>query len=160
MKGARKGRTDAGAVELADDPLLILRRRALRRCKDEVTGPPQRNRLIRQAERRHDLADVVRQELLRQVRKLLLLRTVVRVDRPGAADRRDAALLRLLVDDPDELRPDQVVAELASDFRLSGKLVAVLQRGKQELFSQASAGFSRVLRRGAPARPVLSKNKS
>merc|ERR550514_556655 len=130
IRGQALRDTDAGAVELADDPLLFRRRRALRRCKDEVTGPPQRNRLIRQAERRHDLVDVVRQELRRQVRELRLLRTVVRVDRPGAADRRDAALLRLLVDDPDKLRPDHVIPELALNDARAEALVHDLPAGR------------------------------
>merc|ERR1719478_522023 len=121
---------DARAVELADDPLLLLRRRALRRCEDEVTGPPERNRLIRQAECGHDLVDVVRQELRRQVRELRFLRTVVRVDRPGAADRRDATLLRLLVDDPDKLRPDHVVPELTLDDARAEALVHDLPAGR------------------------------
>ena len=47
--------TDAGAVELADDPLLLLRGRALRGREDEVPGPPERDRLLVKAERGHHL---------------------------------------------------------------------------------------------------------
>merc|ERR1719443_2424072 len=96
---------------------------------NEVTGPPERDRLVRQAERGHDLVDVVREELLRQVRELGLVRTVVGVDRARAADRGDAALLRLLVDDPDELRPDHVVAELTLHDARAEALVHELSAG-------------------------------
>merc|ERR1719379_100563 len=122
--------TDARAVELADDPLLFSRRRALRRREDKVTRPPQRNRLVRQAERGHDLVDVVRQELLRQVLEQRLVRPVVRVDRPGATNGRDAALLRLLVDDAHQLGPDHVVAELALHDARAEALVHELAAGR------------------------------
>merc|ERR1719159_2222497 len=122
--------TDARAVELADDPLLFSRRRALRRREDKVTRPPQRNRLVRQAERGHDLVDVVRQELLRQVLEQRLVRPVVRVDRPGATDGRDAALLRLLVDDAHKLGTDHVVPELTLNDARAETLVHELPAGR------------------------------
>ena len=34
------GDSDTGAIELADDPLLLFLRRAFRGCEDEVRGPP------------------------------------------------------------------------------------------------------------------------
>ena len=56
--------------------------RALWRGVDEIPSPPERDRLLRQAERRHDLVDVLLKEVFREVRELLLIRAVVRVDRP------------------------------------------------------------------------------
>mmetsp|Transcript_88518 Transcript_88518/g.173100 ORF Transcript_88518/g.173100 Transcript_88518/m.173100 type:complete len:526 (+) Transcript_88518:60-1637(+) len=115
--------THARAIELTDDPLLLFGRSALRRREDEVRGPPERDRLLREAQRRHDLLEILLQELVRQGLELGLLRAVVRVDGPGTADGGDAALLRLLVDDADELVDDEVVTELALDDARAKALV-------------------------------------
>eukprot|EP00406_Dinophysis_acuminata_P050569 CAMPEP_0179303262 /NCGR_PEP_ID=MMETSP0797-20121207/48489_1 /TAXON_ID=47934 /ORGANISM="Dinophysis acuminata, Strain DAEP01" /LENGTH=149 /DNA_ID=CAMNT_0021012817 /DNA_START=33 /DNA_END=478 /DNA_ORIENTATION=+ len=80
----------AGAVELPDDPLLILRLRALGRGVDEIAGPPQRDRLLGQAERWHDFLEVPLEEALGQVHEQGLVRSVVGVDGAGAADGGDA----------------------------------------------------------------------
>merc|ERR1719258_587740 len=58
-----------------------------------------------------------------QVGELLLLRAVESVDRTGTADSRNTALLRLLVDDANELRADHVVAKLALDDTRAEALV-------------------------------------
>mmetsp|Transcript_122896 Transcript_122896/g.348351 ORF Transcript_122896/g.348351 Transcript_122896/m.348351 type:complete len:211 (-) Transcript_122896:441-1073(-) len=104
---------DAGAVELADDPLLLLAGRALGGRQDEVGGPPQRNWLLGEVKCWHHLVQVALQEVLRQGHELRLLWAVIRVDGAGAADGGDAPLFRLLVDDADERVHDAVVAQLA-----------------------------------------------
>merc|ERR1719326_2540971 len=88
--------TDARAVELADDPLLLFHRRALRRREDEVPGPPKRDRLLVKAERRHNVVDVLLEKVRGEVLELRLVGAIVCVDGPRASDRRDAALFRLL----------------------------------------------------------------
>ena len=115
--------TDAGAIELADDPLLLLRGRSDIRGVDEVTGPPERKRLVRKVERRHDLAHVLPDEALRQIGEEFFFRAVERVDGARSAHGRDTARLRLLVDDANELRADHVVAELALDDARAEALV-------------------------------------
>merc|ERR1719174_3131381 len=123
------GDTHAGAVELTDDPRLLLRRRPNGRRVDEVARPPERERFVREAERRHDLGHVLLDEAVREVRELGLVRAVERVDRAGAANRRDAALLRLLVDDAHELRADKVVTELTLHDARAEALVDELATG-------------------------------
>merc|ERR1719197_85761 len=62
--GQALGDADARAVELADDPLLVLGVGADRRGVDEVAGPPQRDRLVAEAERWHHLGQVLGEEVL------------------------------------------------------------------------------------------------
>mmetsp|Transcript_84386 Transcript_84386/g.217327 ORF Transcript_84386/g.217327 Transcript_84386/m.217327 type:complete len:295 (-) Transcript_84386:103-987(-) len=107
------GDADAGAVELAHDPLLLLRRRALRGRKDEVRRPPKRDRLLRKAKARHHMRQVPLQEVRRQALEQRLLRTIEGVDGASATHRRDATILRLLVDDAHERVADHVVPQLA-----------------------------------------------
>merc|ERR1719258_1014569 len=121
---------DARAVELAHNPLLLRRRRARRRRVDEVRRPPERDRLIGQPKSRHDLGHVLPEEPARQIREQRLLRPVERVDRTRAAHCRDAALLRLLVDDPDQLRAHAVVTKLTFDNARAEALVYELATGR------------------------------
>merc|ERR1719197_1635670 len=116
------GDADARAVELADDPLLLLGWRANGRREDEVGGPPEGDRLV-EPERRHHQVDVLDEEVGGQVLELGLVRPVEGVHRARAADSRNAALLRLLVDDADQLLADAVVAELALDDARAEALV-------------------------------------
>merc|ERR1719231_463218 len=90
---------------------------------DEVAGPPQRDRLVAEAERRHHLGQVLGEEVLGELCEERLLRAVVRVDGAGASDGRDAASLGLLVDDADELGARQVIAQLALDNARAEALV-------------------------------------
>ena len=115
--------TDAGAVKLTDDPLLLLNGRSKLRREDEVTGPPERKRLLRKAKRWHDLVHVIFDEAVRQIGEFFFIRAVERVDGARSAHSRDTARLRLLVDDANELRADHVVAELALDDARAEALV-------------------------------------
>jgi len=142
------GDADAGAVELTDDPLLILGICALGGGVDEVGGPPQRDRFLTKPQSWHDLRQVVVQEVLGQVRELLLLGPVVGVDRSRSTNRTDAAFLGLLVDDPHERVAHHVVAELsfhdagaeALVHKLAASLLAALQ-----ILSDALGGPSATL---------------
>ena len=102
------GDAHAGAVELAHDPLLLLSRRALGRGENEVGGPPERDGLLCEAQRRHDQRQVVREELLREVCELDLIRAVVGVDGARAADGGDASLLGFLWMMPTRTPPMQL----------------------------------------------------
>mmetsp|Transcript_66579 Transcript_66579/g.192865 ORF Transcript_66579/g.192865 Transcript_66579/m.192865 type:complete len:427 (+) Transcript_66579:60-1340(+) len=148
--------THARAIELTDDPLLLFGRSALRRREDEVRGPPERDRLLREAQRRHDLLEILLQELVRQGLELGLLRAVVRVDGPGTADGGDAALLRLLVDDADELVHDQIVAQLAFDDARAEALVDELAAGRLAAL-QVLAFADRRPSAGLGGAPILAK---
>mmetsp|Transcript_17844 Transcript_17844/g.47181 ORF Transcript_17844/g.47181 Transcript_17844/m.47181 type:complete len:388 (+) Transcript_17844:634-1797(+) len=117
------GDADARAVELAHDPLLLLRRSALFGRQDEIRGPPQRDRLVGEPEGWHHLREVLLQEILRQGRELRLLGPVERVDRAGPPHGGDAALLRLLVDDAQQSVADHVVPELPFDDARAEALV-------------------------------------
>mmetsp|Transcript_102000 Transcript_102000/g.266219 ORF Transcript_102000/g.266219 Transcript_102000/m.266219 type:complete len:380 (+) Transcript_102000:137-1276(+) len=120
----------ARAIELANDPLLVLRGCARRGRVDEVRSPPQRNRLFAKTKRRHDLRKIGRHEALRQARKLLLTGAEIRVNRARAAHCGDAALLGLLVDDADEGVDHTVVAELALHNAWAEALVHELTSGR------------------------------
>mmetsp|Transcript_44388 Transcript_44388/g.91767 ORF Transcript_44388/g.91767 Transcript_44388/m.91767 type:complete len:329 (-) Transcript_44388:26-1012(-) len=121
--------TNARAVELTDNPFLVLGFRALRGGVDEVRRPPQWDGLLSQAECWHDLRQVVLEEVVGQVLETLLLGAVVSVDRAGAADGADAAFLWLLVDDADKRVTHHVVAQLAFDNSRAETLVHQLTAG-------------------------------
>ena len=71
---------------LANDPLLLLGWCSFRRREDEISCPPQRDRLRRQTEGGHHELDVLREEVVCQVREQLLIRAVVRVNRSRPTD--------------------------------------------------------------------------
>ena len=56
---ALDGRVLRATVELAHDPLLVLRLRADGRSVDEVRGPPERQGLLRQVQGRHHMRQVL-----------------------------------------------------------------------------------------------------
>jgi len=106
------GNAHARAVELAHNPLLVLRRCARRGGVDEVSCPPKRNGFGLQSQVGHHLREVQGKVVLRERGKFLLLRPIEGVDGARATDCGDAALLGLLVDDAHKLIAHKVVSEL------------------------------------------------
>eukprot|EP00449_Zooxanthella_nutricula_P046775 CAMPEP_0198610870 /NCGR_PEP_ID=MMETSP1462-20131121/157112_1 /TAXON_ID=1333877 /ORGANISM="Brandtodinium nutriculum, Strain RCC3387" /LENGTH=181 /DNA_ID=CAMNT_0044342675 /DNA_START=75 /DNA_END=616 /DNA_ORIENTATION=+ len=95
---------DARAIELPDNPLLLLGWGASGGRQDEVCGPPQREWLASKTEGRHDLRDVAFQEIRGQILEYDLLRPVISIY---------ATAGRLLVYDAHQRVADAIVAKLA-----------------------------------------------
>jgi len=123
------GNAHARAVELAHNPLLVLRRCARRGGVDEVSCPPKRNGFGLQSQVGHHLREVQGKVVLRERGKFLLLRPIEGVDGARATDCGDAALLGLLVDDAHEGVADHVVAQLAFHDARAEALVDELAAG-------------------------------
>mmetsp|Transcript_67028 Transcript_67028/g.145713 ORF Transcript_67028/g.145713 Transcript_67028/m.145713 type:complete len:566 (-) Transcript_67028:48-1745(-) len=125
------GDAHAGAVELADDPLVhgAGSARGSRVGVDEVGGPPERQRLVGQLQVRHEAGNVLLREVRHDRRVLRRVRLVEGVDGTSAAHRGDAAILWLLVDDASAGVADHVESDLSLDDARAEALVHELASG-------------------------------
>mmetsp|Transcript_41752 Transcript_41752/g.85089 ORF Transcript_41752/g.85089 Transcript_41752/m.85089 type:complete len:249 (-) Transcript_41752:5-751(-) len=120
---------NAGAVELTNDPLLILRFSSRWRRIDEVSGPPQRQRLICQLKRWHDVLQVLLQEVVGESGKEWFLWTIIGVDGTSSTNCGDSSLLGLLVNDANQSISHQVVSELTFHNTRAETLIHKLAAG-------------------------------
>ena len=121
--------------ELTNDPLLILRLSSGWRRIDEVSSPPQRQRLICQLKSWHDVLQVLLQEVVGESGKEWFLWAIVGVDGTSSTNCGDSSLLGLLVNDANQSISHQVVSELTFHntraetliHKLAASLLATLQ---------------------------------